>query len=87
MPAPEGNEFWKKRSSHGRKPIFEKSDDIQNAALEYFDWCHENPLYEMKAFLSNGEIIQEPLYKIRAYTIGGLCGNFPRMGFQDLAVS
>ena len=73
MGAPKGNKFWEKRSTHGRKPIFESDEDLKKCCLEYFDWCHENPLYEMKAFLSNGEILQEPLYKIRAYTIGGLC--------------
>ncbi len=73
MPAPEGNKFWEKRSSHGRKPVFETPEDLFAASMEYFEWCHENPLWEMKPFNVNGEIIQEPVSKMRAMTLGGLC--------------
>ena len=73
MSADKGNKFWLKRSTHGRKPIFATPEDLLEAACEYFDWCHENPLFEMKPFNVNGEIIQEPVAKMRAFTIGGLC--------------
>lgn len=74
MVAPVGNKFWLNRSSHGRKPIFESPDALWLKACEYFEWCHENPLYEMKAF-NCGEmgIVQEPIAKMRAMTITGLC--------------
>ena len=68
-----GNKFWERRSSHGRNPIFKNPQELLDACCEYFDWCHENPLFEMKPFNVNGEIIQEPVAKMRAFTIGGLC--------------
>jgi hypothetical protein len=73
MGAPIGNKFWEARSSHGRAPIFESPEDLHKACNEYFEWCHENPLYEMKPFVINGEVVQEPVYKPRAFTLGGLC--------------
>jgi len=68
-----GNKFWERRSTHGRNPIFKKPEHLLNAACEYFDWCHENPLIEMKAFASGGDVVQEPIPKMRPFTIGGLC--------------
>ena len=73
MSAPKGNEFWKARSSHGRKPIFATPDDLWNACLEYFEWVEANPLYETKAFAFQGVVTKETLPKMRAMTIDGLC--------------
>lgn len=67
-----GNRFWERRSTHGRKPIFESPNDLLEASLEYLEHCTENPLFEMKAFVVNGEVHQEPIYKMRAFTMGGL---------------
>lgn len=67
------NEFWKMRSSHGRKPIFPKPDDLWNACCEYFQWVADNPLYEEKAWHSNGLITKDAVAKMRAMTITGLC--------------
>lgn len=74
MGAPTGNKFWLNRLTHGRKPIFDTPDDLWEKACCYFEWCHENPLHEMKAF-NCGEmgIVQEPIAKMRAMTIVGLC--------------
>lgn len=74
MSAPIGNKFWELRSSHGRKPIFESHEELWSRACGYFNWCYENPLYEIKAF-NCGEmgIVQEPIAKMRAMTIQGLC--------------
>lgn len=74
MSAPAGNKFWELRSTHGRKPIFESHEELWSKACGYFNWCYENPLHEMKAF-NCGEmgIIQEPIAKMRAMTIQGLC--------------
>ena len=68
-----GNQFWLRRSTHGRKPIFETPDDLWNAACEYFQWAEDNPLYEMKAFAYQGEITTKELPKMRAMTQAGLC--------------
>ena len=68
-----GNRFWEARSSHGIAPKFESADDLWSACVEYFEWNAENPLYEMKPFAYQGVVVQEPVAKMRAMTIGGLC--------------
>lgn len=73
MPAPSGNQFWKVRSSHGRKPMWRSSEQLWEACSEYFEWTEENPLIEMKAFAYQGVVTQEPVAKMRAMTIKGLC--------------
>jgi hypothetical protein len=73
MTAPEGNQFWTARSSHGRSPIFAASDDLWNACLEYFEWVDANPLKETRAFGSKDGPQTIELPKMRAMTIVGLC--------------
>lgn len=73
MAAPEGNEFWKLRSKHGKDKLFKTSALLKEAAYEYFQWCHDNPLYETKAFAYQGEITIATLPKMRAMTLAGLC--------------
>ena len=73
MPAPKENQFWKARSSHGRKPIFESAEELWNACVEYFEWVEENPLYEDKVFHFQGSVIHEPMAKMRAMSVVGLC--------------
>jgi hypothetical protein len=73
MPAPKGNRFWEARSSHGRKPIFATPDDLWAAACEYFTWAEENPLWEDKVTSYQGVNVHEPVAKMRAMTIAGLC--------------
>jgi len=73
MPAPKGNQFWKARSSHGRKPIFNDSDQLWAACCEYFEWVEEHPIEEEKAFCYQGEVFKDMVYHIRAMTIQGLC--------------
>ncbi|OCJ30588.1 DNA-packaging protein [Serratia sp. 14-2641] len=73
MAAPKGNRFWEARSSHGRNPKFESPEALWSACCEYFTWVEEHPLWEMKAFAYQGEVTQEPIAKMRAMTLGGLC--------------
>ena len=73
MSAPLGNEFWKARSSHGRSPIFATPDALWEAAQEYFQWVHDNPLEEEKLFAYQGDITRDKVAKMRAMTISGLC--------------
>jgi hypothetical protein len=68
-----GNQFWKARSSHGRKPIFYTAEMLWDACLQYFDWVAAHPLLEAQAFAYQGEITENSLPKMRAMTIGGLC--------------
>lgn len=68
-----GNRFWEARSSHGRNPIFETPDDLWAAALEYFEWVEANPLYADQLVTFQGNATHEPVAKMRAMTISGLC--------------
>lgn len=67
-----GNEFWKQRSSHGAKPIFDNAKDLYWAAMEYFQWCESNPLEETKLFHYRGQIFEHVAKKARAFTLQGL---------------
>lgn len=73
MAAPEGNEFWKARSKHGRDKLFKTPDILWESCAEYFQWCEQNPLQEAEVVKYQGDakIIQVP--KMRAMTISGLC--------------
>lgn len=73
MAAPVGNRFWEQRSSHGRKPKFKDPEQLWEAACEYFEWVHENPLEEEKAFAYEGCVTFENISKMRAMTLMGLC--------------
>ena len=73
MAAPQGNRFWEKRSSHGRKPIFDTPEKLWEAATEYFAWVEDTPLYEDKLVTFQGEATHEPVARMRAMTISGLC--------------
>jgi len=66
-----GNQFWKARSSHGRKPKFKDSETLWNGACEYFQWVEDNPLD--KALVYQGEVMETPEPLMRAMTISGMC--------------
>lgn len=73
MAAPKGNRFWEARSKHGRNPIFADADQLWDACTDYFEWVEANPLYEDKVTSFQGVNTHEPIAKMRAMTIGGLC--------------
>lgn len=73
MPAPPGNRFWEARSKHGRSPIFADPDQLWDACVEYFDWVEGNPLWEDKLVTFQGAATHEPVAKMRAMTVAGLC--------------
>lgn len=68
-----GNRFWEARSSHGAYPKFSNPDDLWEACCEYFDWNLDNPLFEDKLVTFQGSATHEPVEKMRAMTISGLC--------------
>jgi hypothetical protein len=68
-----GNRFWEARSSHGARPKFLVADDLWSACCEYFEWVEQNPLYEDKLVTFQGSATHEPVAKMRAMTIAGLC--------------
>jgi hypothetical protein len=73
MAAPNGNQFWKVRSSHGRSPVFKSPDELWNGCEEYFQWVEDHPLEEEKGFAFQGVVTKERFSKMRAMTIRGLC--------------
>lgn len=78
MAAPQGNQFWKLRSKHGRDKLFATPELLWEAACEYFQWCEDNPFYKSEAKVVNGgykeagsvEIAELPY--MRPFTIQGL---------------
>lgn len=73
MAAPKGNQFWKARSSHGRKPVFETPAALWDAACEYFEWVDKNPLTAAELVKYQGKYRTAKVPKMRAMTINGLC--------------
>ena len=73
MAAPKGNKFWLARATQGRDKIFSTPSDLWQACLEYFEWVDDNPLYESKLTSYQGVNKIEPVEKMRAMTIDGLC--------------
>lgn len=71
MGAPEGNEFWKLRSKHGRDKLFDTPELLWDAACEYFEWCESNPLIEIDYKGKDADRVEIP--KMRAFTLMGLC--------------
>lgn len=73
MAAPKGNRFWELRSSHGRNPIFADPAELWSACCQYFEWVEDTPLKEDKLVTFQGVAKHEPVEKMRAMTIDGLC--------------
>lgn len=73
MAAPSGNQFWKARTKHGRDRIFADHETLWDACCEYFQWVEDNPLWEDKLVTFQGSATHEPVAKMRAMTIDGLC--------------
>lgn len=73
MAAPKKNRFWMKRTKHGRDKLFSDPEKLREACAEYFEWVEENPLFEMRPFHYQGEVTLEPVPKMRAMTISGMC--------------
>lgn len=73
MAAPVGNRFWMARTKHGKDKLFTSEDILWDAAVEYFEWAEDNPLWENKATHFQGVPLDLPSAKMRAMTIEGLC--------------
>lgn len=68
-----GNRFWTACSSAGRKPVFSDPEKLWAACVEYFEWVEANPLYEDNLVTFRGAATHEPIAKMRAMSIAGLC--------------
>ena len=74
MAAPQGNEFWKLRSKHGRDKLFETPQMLWDAACEYFEWCNDHPFHEHDIKVVDKIIQEVKIPRMRPYTLHGLCG-------------
>ena len=72
MAAPEGNQFWKLRSKHGRDKLFASPELLWDAACEYFEWCSDNPWVKEKTVVSEKGIISESTPIERPFSRSGL---------------
>lgn len=66
----QGNQFWRRRSKHGRDAIFSDPVIMWEAACEYFEYATENVLQSQKAF-GTGLVMTEN--KMRPFSFRGLC--------------
>lgn len=71
MAAPKGNSFWKSRSKHGRDKLFETPEQLLNAAVEYFEYCDENPWITRKTTETDKGVIVTETPTPKPYSIGG----------------
>lgn len=65
-----GNAIWQLRERFGRPPVYSDPDELWAACCTYFEWAHENPLYEVKILGSGAKVSAE---KMRAFTQKSLC--------------
>lgn len=67
-----GNQFWRRRKTHGRPALFETPEQLWASACDYFQWAENNPLYRTEYFTYRGELIPAQVKKYRPFTLGGL---------------
>ena len=76
-----GNKFWIARSSHGRKPIYDDPQKLQDAIEQYYNHVHENPLVEYKPMIEQGQISNAMIPKMCAMTITA-CARYCGMTYE-----
>lgn len=84
MPAPKGHKMW----GNPIKPKTYTPEELWNKAVEYFEWCEENPWLKHEAIKSGqncGELVQVPCE--RPYSIGAFCvfANISQVTFLNYA--
>lgn len=72
MAAPQGNQFWRLRASHGRDKLFASADALWESCCEYFDEVEQNPLQEDSVSFYQGIPNHDNVAKMRAMTLDGL---------------
>lgn len=70
-----GNAFWRTLTDWkpGGPRRFKTPKDLWASCLTYFQWVEENPLYSDQLVVFQGSATHEPVAKMRAMTLGGLC--------------
>lgn len=71
MAAPEGNQFWKLRSKHGRDILFASPELLWEAATEYFE--HTDGRKWQKTEYNGKDAIKCLVPNETPYTLTGLC--------------
>ena len=61
------------RVSVGRPRKYQTAQELWEAAVEYFQWCEANPIFDHKVTQYQGDPIDVSTAIPRAMTIGGLC--------------
>lgn len=74
MPAPKGHPLWPDPEKFRNPKIFKEPEDLLEAAIQYFQWCSNNPLIK-KDFIRSGESAGTivDLETDRPYLIEGFC--------------
>ena len=74
MAPPKGNRFWELRDhSKAKRPSkYKNPEDLWEECKKYFKYVDNNPMYETKAFVVKGEVVQEKIPKPIPYTLAGL---------------
>lgn len=70
MAAPEGNQFWKLRSKHGRDKIFESPEMLYEACCEYFEMMDGRTIDEQDWVGKDGDEVMR--HHKPPYTLSGL---------------
>jgi hypothetical protein len=73
MDAMTGNSWWQIRSKHGRDRLFESPQLMWEAALQYFNWCEDNPEKRAELVKYEGSAVEEEVSVKRLYTLIGVC--------------
>lgn len=71
MAAPEGNQFWKLRSKHGRGKIFETPKIMLEACYEYFE--HQSKQSWDRIDHKGRDVIEVKIPTSSPFTLTGLC--------------
>lgn len=72
MSAPVGNNFWTKRSSHGRRMLFNDSEELWEACVQYFNWVEDHPIMTSETVKYRGDVSLVQVPKMRPMTLRGL---------------
>jgi hypothetical protein len=68
------SKIWQKpKRKGGCIPEFQSSEELWNAACEYFEWATENPLIEQKPMSIAGGLVMAEIEKMRVFTFSALC--------------
>lgn len=65
-------EMLERKNNLGSETAYQPQELFERA-VEYFQWCEQNPLYETKAFHYQGQVTMRKMPKSRVFTMPGLC--------------